>query len=87
MRSAILCLLAFLPCAFSFEHGQVTELPQTCKDRLDQIYSKYYSIEVLDGTMDCKKIIQKDLANVGGTNCSMPEDIRACFNVSTLPLL
>ena len=82
MRPAALCILALLPCAFSYEHGQVTALPQTCKDRLDHIYSKFYSVEVLEGTMDCKKIIQSNLANVGGVNCTIPEAIRACFNVS-----
>jgi hypothetical protein len=82
MRMAVICLLAFVPCALSYEHGQVDGLPQTCKNRLNQLYSTYYSTEVLDSTVNCKQMIQTNLADAQGQNCSVPEDLRACFNVS-----
>ena len=67
----------------AFEHGQISAMPQTCQSRMNDIFDSYYNITVLDGTINCTDIILSNLNNVNGVNCSAPEDVRACFNVST----
>lgn len=87
MRLLLVCILAGIAGGLAYEHGNIGALPQTCKTRLDQIYEKYYSIDVLPGTMNCTDILVDTLDNNSGVNCSTPEDIRACFNVSPILVL
>lgn len=84
MLGVVLCVLASIAGARAFEHGNVAALPQTCKTRFDAIFEKHYSIDVLPGTMNCTEILTETLDNQSGVNCSSPEDIRGCFNVSLL---
>ena len=66
----------------AFEHGQISAMPQTCQSRMNDIFDSYYNITVLDGTFNCTDVILSNLNNADGVNCSAPEDVRACFNVS-----
>ncbi len=66
----------------AFEHGQISAMPQTCQSRMNDIFDSYYNITVLDGTLNCTDIILSNLNNANGVNCTKPEDVRACFNVS-----
>ncbi len=87
MLLLLVCTLAGIARGLAYEQGNVPSLPMTCKTRLDQIYEKFYSIDVLPGTLNCTDIIMETLDNKSGVNCSAPEDIRGCFNVSLPPFL
>lgn len=83
---ALFALAALAACALvrGYEHGNVAVMPQTCKQKLDDLYSRYYySAEVLPGTQNCTDIIQSTLANSNGLNCLPADDVRGCFNVSS----
>ena len=86
MGLLLVCILAGIAGGLAYEHGNFGALPQTCKTRLDQIFEKYYLIEVLPGTVNCTDILIDTLDNKSGVNCSTPEEIKECFNVSPIPV-
>ena len=81
----LVCALAGIAGGLAYEQGNLGALPQTCKTRLDRIYETYYSIDVLPGTLNCTSVLMDNLDNTSGVDCSTPEEIRACFNVSPIP--
>ena len=81
MAAAIAAYALYSPMQ-AFEHGQISAMPQTCQSRMNDIFDSYYNITVLDGTYNCTDVILSNLNNAKGVNCSKPEDVRACFNVS-----
>ena len=85
--AGVLVAAAIAACALyspmqAFEHGQISAMPQTCQSRMNDIFDSYYNITVLDGTFNCTDIILSNLNNANGVDCTKPEDVRACFNVS-----
>ena len=81
MAAAVAAYALYSPMQ-AFEHGQISAMPQTCQSRMNDIFDSYYNITVLDGTFNCTDVILSNLNNTKGVNCSKPEDVRACFNVS-----
>jgi hypothetical protein len=67
----------------TYEHGNVAAMPQTCQEQLDNLYNQYYlPTAVLPTTVNCTDMIQSNLANQAGVNCTADDALRACFNVS-----
>ena len=87
---ALAAMAALAACALvrTYEHGNVAAMPQTCQEQLDSLYSQYYLLTaVLPSTITCTEIIQSNLANQAGVNCTADDTLRACFNVSGLDRL